>query len=147
MDMTLRFVWLAVAIFCIQCEKIPERTFIQLRAVSINGTELQEGEGIVLNYEQEAEVLFAFESDSPLDSTFIQLAENFNALITSSDDARVINHPEQGDLEGTFIYTLNTSEQFDPPIGNPVIDTKGLRVIMLNDAGTVAEYAISVLVQ
>ncbi len=143
--MKLNFVWLAVAVCFIQCEKIPERSFMTVRAVSIDGSPLQEGQGIELNYGEIADVIFEYESDSPLDSAYIKLVDNVNLQISDSDSEQITNHPEQGDLKGTFTYSIDTEAQFDPPIGNPVVDREAIYVILINQVGTVATFQISVL--
>lgn len=130
-----------------QCKKVPEREFIQIRAVSIDGSALQEGQGIELNYGDEADVVFEFQTNSPLDSVYIKMIDNYKIRISDSDNQNITTHPEAGDTKGSFTYHIETQSQFDPPIGNSISDSKAIQIVMLNESGTVKVYSISVLVQ
>lgn len=130
-----------------ECKKIPEREFIQVKAVSVDGVALAEGQGIEVDYGDEADVVFEYTSNSPLTEAYVKMIVSHLQGIDSSDDANITNHPKAGDTGGKFTYRIKTESQFDPPIGNPVVDKKSIQVVMMNEVGTVEVYYISVLVK
>lgn len=129
-----------------QCKKIPERTLAEVRAISVNGANLQEGQGIELIYGTEADVVFTYDSKTGIEYMYIKMNDDFYANIDSSDESRVTMHPQKGDVTGSFTYRINTTEQFDPPVGNPILDKKALTVVMMNEQGVVEVFTISVVV-
>jgi hypothetical protein len=141
------FSLLLILLLIAACKKVPERQFIEIRALSIGGVALVEGQGIELDYGDEADIIFEYETTSPLKKSFIQLIDNYLQGIDYSDDENITNHPKEGDTGGQFTYRVKTQSQFDPPIGNSVFDTKGLQVVMSNELGTIEVFTISILVK
>lgn len=139
---------LVSAVF-LQCKKVPEQDIPIIKPISFNGQPLLEGQGIEINYGTEADAVFDFSTESELEYAYIKITPpSINEVgISDSDDENITNHPKEGDKEGTFTYTIKTLSQFDPPIGNPVVDRKALRIIMMNKLGTVKEFTISITVK
>lgn len=133
-------------VFFTQCSKIPERNSTFIRVISVNDIPYVEGTDIEINYGAEAEILFEYISDTQLEYAYIKIVEGIkNEVVNNSDDQYITNHPQPGDLRGTFSYTVKTSEQFNEPVGNPVVDREYLKVIIMNETGTVEVYNVNIL--
>jgi uncharacterized lipoprotein YehR (DUF1307 family) len=130
----------------ISCSKIPSREATTIQVLSVNGIPYLEGTDIEINYGDDADIVFEYISEDELEYAYIKIVKGTNnEVINNSDDQYITNHPQAGDLRGTFTYTVKTLEQFDEPIGNPVVDIEQLRVIIMNKAGTVEVFNVTIL--
>lgn len=129
------------------CEKIPERGFIDLSVISVGGVAYNTNQMAVVPYGEETEIVFDYSSDAPLDSAFIQLVESHALRINSSDSERIQNEPQQGDLNGQFIYVVDAEMQFDEPVSNPIFNRKFIKVVLMNELGMVEDFLLTVEVQ
>jgi hypothetical protein len=144
--MKILFLFVIVCFSLCNCNKIPNREQITINVISVNGIPYVEGSEIELEYGSEADVVFEFSTVTEVDYAYVKLTDGLNnEVINSSDDQNITNHPQSGDINGSFKYTIKTAEQFEEPIGNPVVDRKRLRVIIMNKLGTVEELNLSIL--
>lgn len=121
------------------CKKVPERQFIDLELLTINGLTPQGNNQnqYDVSYMSEYAFEFSFESDYPLENVYIQDVDDFRDEVDGSDEKRIDHLPSKGDEKGKFIYNFNTSDQSEHVQGSGEETKETIKLVFTNQVGTV----------
>lgn len=136
------FLLLSISILFIACKKIPSRSFIKLDFISIDEDTSAVDQGIEFGYDETYTLEFSYESDYNLEEIYIQLVKTPQAKLDGVDESRVSPVPTKNDKKGSFVYTLNPKEQCAPPTTVGLSVFEFIRIVLINEVGTLEEKTI-----
>lgn len=134
--------FLVIGTLIFACKKIPSRSFVELNFLSINGDTSLVDKGIEFDYDQVYTLEFDYESDHNLKEVYIQLVKTPKAKLDGVDESRVTPIPSENDKKGSFVYTLNPKEQCAPPSTVGISVFEFIRIVLINEVGTLEEKTI-----